>query len=85
MNKLRNIHPGEILKYEFLTELGISEYRLAKDTGIRQTSISEIVKGAGRITAETALRLSSYLGNTPKFWLGLQNDYDLEEQAARLA
>ena len=80
MNKLKNIHPGEILREEFLKELGISAYRLAKDTGIPQTRISEIIKGAGRVTADTALRLSKYFGNTPKFWLGLQNDYDLEEE-----
>ena len=80
MSKLRNIHPGEVLKEEFLSELGISAYRLAKDTGIPQTRISEIIKGARRITADTALRLSKYFGNTPKFWLGLQDDFDLEEQ-----
>ncbi len=79
MNRLNNIHPGEILKEEFLNELGISAYRLAKDTGIPQTRISEIIKGARRVTADTALRLSRYFGNTPKFWLGLQDDYDLEE------
>ena len=80
MTKLKNIHPGEILKEEFLKELDISAYRLAKDTGIPQTRISEIIKGARRITADTALRLSLYFGNTPKFWLGLQDDFDLEEE-----
>ncbi len=80
MSKLKNIHPGEVLKEEFLSELGISAYRLAKDTGIPQTRISEIIKGARRITADTALRLSKYFGNTPKFWLGLQDDFDLEEE-----
>ncbi len=80
MNKLRNIQPGEIFKEEFLNELGISAYRLAKDTGIPQTRISEIIKGNRRITADTALRLSKYFGNTPKFWLGLQDDYDIEEE-----
>jgi len=80
MNKLKNIHPGEILKEEFLNELSISAYRLAKDTGIPQTRISEIIKGARRVTADTALRLSKYFGNTPKFWLGLQDDFDLEEE-----
>lgn len=79
-NKLKNIHPGEILKEEFLDELGISAYRLSKNTGIPQTRISEIIKGARRITADTALRLSRYFGNTPKFWLGLQDDFDLEEE-----
>lgn len=79
-NKINNIHPGEVLKEEFLKELGISAYRLAKETGIPQTRVSEIVKGARRITADTALRLSKYFGNSPKFWLGLQDDYDIEEQ-----
>ena len=81
MDKLNNVHPGEILKEEFLVPLGISAYRLSKDTFIPQTRISEIVKGKRRITADTALRLSKYLGTTPKFWLGLQDDYDLEEEA----
>ena len=80
MAKLKNIHPGEVLKEEFLKELNISAYRLAKDTGIPQTRISEIVKGNRRITADTALRLSQYFGNTPKFWLGLQADFDIEEE-----
>lgn len=79
MNRLKNIHPGEVLKEEFLNEFGISAYKLAKDTGIPQTRISEIIKGMRRITADTALRLSRYFGNSPKFWLGLQDDFDLEE------
>jgi addiction module HigA family antidote len=84
MTRLKNIHPGEILKEEFLKELNISAYRLGKDTGIPQTRLSEIIKGKRRITADTALRLSKYFGNTAKFWLGLQDDYDLEaEQAAK--
>jgi len=80
MDRLKNIHPGEILKEDFLEELNISAYRLAKDTGIPQTRISQILKNNRRITADTALRLSKYFGNTPKFWLGLQDDYDLEEE-----
>jgi len=80
MKKLKNIHPGEILLKEFLEPLGISAYRLSKDTGIPQTRISEIVKGRRRITAGTALRLSKYFGNSAKFWLGLQDDYDIEEE-----
>lgn len=80
MSRLKNIHPGTILKEEFLAELYISAYRLAKDTGIPQTRISQIIKGERRITADTALRLSKYFGNTAKFWLGLQDDYDLEEE-----
>jgi len=65
MEKLENVHPGEILLYEFLS--------------IPQTRISEIVKGRRRITADTALRLSKYFGNSAKFWLGLQDDFDIEE------
>jgi antitoxin HigA-1 len=80
METLNNIHPGEILSEEFLQPMGISAYRLAKDTGIPQTRISEILKGRRRITADTALRFSKYFGTTPKFWLGLQDDYDLEEE-----
>jgi addiction module HigA family antidote len=80
VKKLKNIHPGEVLQEEFLLPLHISAYRLAKDTSIPQTRISEIIKGNRRITADTALRLSKYFGTTPKFWLGLQDDYDLEEE-----
>src|SRR5437773_10846857 len=80
MKKLKNIHPGEILKEEFLIPLGISAYRLSKDIDIPQTRISEIIKGNRRITADTALRLSKYFGNSAKFWLGLQDDFDIEEE-----
>lgn len=79
MERLPNIHPGEILLEEFLVPFGISQYRLAKDLNIPQTRVSEIVKGRRRITADTALRLSRYFGNSAKFWLGLQDDYDIEE------
>lgn len=80
MKSLDNIHPGEILMEEFLSPLEISAYRLAKDLNIPQTRVSEILKGNRRITADTALRLSKYFGNSAKFWLGLQDDYDLEEE-----
>lgn len=80
MRKLRNIHPGEILKEEFLEPLGITAYRLSKDTFIPQTRISEILKGRRRITADSALRFAKYFGTSAKFWLGLQDDYDLEEE-----
>ena len=83
MVQLPNIHPGEILKEEFLDPMKISAYRLSKEIGIPQTRISQIVKGKRRITADTALRLSAFFGNTPKFWLGLQDDYDLEEERYR--
>ena len=80
MKKLRNIHPGEILQEEFLSPLEITAYRLSKDINIPQTRISEIIKGNRRITADTALRLSKYFGNSAKFWLGLQDDFDIEEE-----
>lgn len=80
MAKLKNIHPGEILAEEFLTPNNISAYKLAKDIEIPQTRISEIIKGNRRITADTALRFSKYFGNSAKFWLGLQDDFDIEEE-----
>lgn len=80
MEKLSNIHPGEILLEEFLKPLNISAYRLSKDLGIPQTRTSEIIKGHRSITADTAIRLSYYFGNSAKFWLGLQNDFDLEAE-----
>ena len=80
MEKLDNIHPGEVLLEEFLKPMEVSAYRLAKETFIPQTRISEIIKGKRRITADTALRLAKFFGTTAKFWLGMQDDYDLEEE-----
>ena len=80
MAKLKNIHPGEVLSEEFLVPFNITAYRLAKDIEIPQTRISEIIKGNRRITADTALRLGKYFGNSAKFWLGLQDDFDIEEE-----
>ena len=80
MKKLSNIHPGEILLHEFLEPLEISAYRLSKDLLIPQTRISQIIKGNRRVTADTALRLSKYFGNSAKFWLGMQDDYDIEKE-----
>lgn len=80
MDKLPNIHPGEILNEEFLIPFAISAYKLSKDLEIPQTRISQIIKGKRRITADTALRLSLYFGNSAKFWLGLQDDFDIEEE-----
>jgi antitoxin HigA-1 len=80
MKRIRNIHPGEVLQEEFLIPLGITAYRLSKDIGIPQTRISAILKAERRITADTALRLSIYFDNSAKFWLGLQDDYDVEEE-----
>jgi len=78
MEKLRNITPGEILQEEFLIPMNISQYRLAKELDIPQTRVSNIINGSRRITADTALRLSSFFGNSAKFWLGLQDDFDIE-------
>ena len=78
MKKLKNITPGEILQDEFLIPMCISQYRLAKELNIPQTRVSGIINGSRRITADTALRLSSFFGNSAKFWLGLQNDFDIE-------
>jgi antitoxin HigA-1 len=84
MKKLKNIHPGEVLLKEFLEPLEISAYRLSKDTAIPQTRISAIIKGNRRVTADTALRLSRYFGVSAKFWLGLQDDFDIEEESSNL-
>ncbi|RXP46079.1 addiction module antidote protein, HigA family [Lutibacter sp. HS1-25] len=80
MKKLSNVHPGEVLFYEFLEPLEITAYRLSKDLNIPQTRISEIIKGNRRITADTALRLGKYFGNSAKFWLGIQDDFDIEQE-----
>jgi len=84
MKKLNNIHPGEILKEEFLNPLNITGYKLAKDTNMPFTRVSEILRYKRRITTDTALRLSKYFGTTAEFWLGLQTDYDLEEESKAL-
>ena len=79
MNRLPNIHPGEILLHEFLEPMGISRYRLAKAIGVPAIRIGEICAGKRAVTADTALRLARAFGTTPGFWLGLQADYDTEE------
>ena len=76
--KLPPIHPGEILKEEFLDPMGISPYKLAKDIGVPQTQISQIIHGKRSITPITAVRLSLYFGNSTEFWLNLQRDFELE-------
>ena len=82
--KLARIHPGEILLEEFLKPLGVSQYRLAKDTSVPPRRINEIVHGLRSITADTALRLARFFGNSERFWLNLQARYDLEVQRDRL-
>jgi antitoxin HigA-1 len=78
------VHPGEILSEEFLAPLGLTQYRLAKDTSVPARRINEIVKGERAITADTALRLARYFGTSDLFWLNLQARYDLEVQKDRL-
>ena len=82
--KLPPIHPGEILLEEFLSPLGVSQYRLAKDTTVPARRINEIVRGSRSISADTALRLARYFGTSEQFWLNLQARYDLEVQKDRL-
>jgi len=77
-DKLHPIHPGEILLEEFLKPMGMSQSRLALDISVHPRRINEIVLGKRSITADTALRLARYFGNSPQFWLGLQMDYDLD-------
>ena len=83
-NKLAPVHPGEVLLEEFLKPMGISQNQLALKTSVPARRINEIVLGKRRITADTALRLGQYFGTTPKFWLGLQTDYDLDVAADEL-
>ena len=78
MNRLPNIHPGEILREEFLKPMGVSQYRLAKDISVPPRRINEIVHGKRSITADTALRLGRFFSMSPQFWLNLQTRYDLE-------
>lgn len=77
--KLKNVHPGEVLVEEFLTPLEVTPYRLAKQVGVALPRITEICHGRRAISADTALRLAKFFGTSAKFWLGLQEDYDLEE------
>lgn len=78
VNKLKPVHPGEILSEEFLVPLEITPYRLAKSVGISGPRAYEIARGARSITADTALRLAQFFGTTPEFWMNLQTHYDLE-------
>jgi addiction module HigA family antidote len=83
-NKKRPIHPGEILLEEFLKPLNLSQYRLAKDTGVPPRRINEIVHGKRAVSADTALRLSRYFKLSERFWLNLQARYDLDVEKGRL-
>jgi antitoxin HigA-1 len=79
-SRLPNIHPGEILRLEFLEPLNITPYRLSKDIGVVQTRIGEILSEKRSITADTALRLSHYFGNSAQFWMNLQTQYVRQAQ-----
>lgn len=79
MKHLKNIHPGEVLQEEFLGPMGISVYRLAKETGLSQTRLGQIVKGERNISAETAIKIGRFLNTGPEFWMNLQSLYDIEE------
>jgi addiction module HigA family antidote len=79
MKRLANIHPGEVLKEEFLVPMNISVYRLAKETGLSQTRLGQIIAGKGGITAETALKLGKALRVPAQFWMNFQALYDIEE------
>ena len=83
-DKLRPVHPGEILDEEFLRPMEITQYRLAKAIGVDARRIHAIVHGERSITAETALLLSRYFGTSARFWMGLQSQYDLELAEDRL-
>jgi addiction module HigA family antidote len=83
MRTLKNIHPGEVLKEEFLAPMGISVYRLAKETGLSQTRIGQIIKAERSITAETAVKLGKFFSVSPEFWMNLQTLYDIEEAQRR--
>ncbi len=82
--KIKPVHPGEILLEEFLKPMGISQNKLAVDIGVPPRRINEIVREKRRITADTALRLGRYFGISAQFWLGLQMDYDLDMEEDRL-
>ena len=80
INRIPNIHPGEILLEEFLKPMGITAYRLSKETKIDQTRISGIIKGKRSISVDTALRFSKFFGNSPEFWINLQSHFEIEEK-----
>ena len=84
MEKINTITPGEILLEEFIKPLKITAYRLAKDTGMPATRVSQILKGKRKITADTALRLSKYFGNSADFWMGIQDEFDLRQEVQKI-
>ena len=80
MKRIPNVHPGEILNEEFLMPMNITAYRLAKETKLNPTRISEILHKKRGITADTALRFSKFFGNSVQFWMGIQSEYEVREE-----
>lgn len=76
--RLAPVHPGEVLREEFLTPMGLSVYRLAKAIGVSRPRLNDLALGRRRVTVDTALRLGRYFGTTPEFWINLQTRYDLD-------
>src|SRR5262245_8604698 len=85
MEKIENIHPGEILKEEFLDPLGITPYRLAKEINIPLTRVTEIIRKKRKISIDTALRLSAFFGNSIEFWVGIQTEYEIREERDKIS
>jgi addiction module HigA family antidote len=85
MKSLLEIHPGEILQEDFLNPMDISAYRLAKETQLDQTRISEIIKGKRSISVDTALRFAKFFGNSPEFWINIQRHYDIENKKREMS
>jgi addiction module HigA family antidote len=84
MTKLANVHPGEVLLKDFLEPMAISQNKLAREISVPPRRINEIVLGKRAVSADTALRLARYFGTSEKFWLGLQDDYDLEQARVKI-
>ena len=83
-NGMRPVHPGEVLREEFLSPMGISQYRLAKDIGVPPRRVNEIVHGSRAVSVDTALRLARYFGTSERFWLNLQAQHDLDVEYDRI-
>jgi len=84
MKKNKNIHPGEILREEFMIPMNITAYKLAKETHIQATRVSQIIHEKRSVTPDTALRLSKFFGNSAEFWMGLQTEYDLRNKKSEI-
>ncbi|MCG6170070.1 HigA family addiction module antitoxin [Leptospira sp. FAT2] len=85
MKKIPNVHPGEILYEEFLLPMNVTAYRLAKETKLNPTRISEIIHGKRGISADTALRFSKFFGNSVEFWMGIQDEYEIREEREKIS